>query len=273
VFLTGQAEIERAVARLNAAVCALPEGAAADLLVLPLYAALPPELQLRVFRPPPPRASSPAAPAAAGGAQQQQQQQQQQRQRQQAVRRCIVATNVAETSITVEGVVYVVDSGVMKLKSYKAASGMDSLDVVAISRVQAAQRAGRAGRTRPGKVRALQRAQGVRACVIRARVLVSCRRARTPACAHPAPTHVRTHTRARARARVRSATACTRAGTTRPPCPTRRRPRSAAPAWRARCCSSRRCGCRGWTCCPLAFWTRLSRCVCGCVCAWCVHGR
>jgi hypothetical protein len=60
---------------------------------------------------------------------------------------------VAETSITVEGVVYVVDGGVMKLKTYNAATGMDSLDVTAISRVQAAQRAGRAGRTRPGKVR------------------------------------------------------------------------------------------------------------------------
>jgi ATP-dependent RNA helicase DHX8/PRP22 len=123
VFLTGQAEIDKAVAKLNAAVCSLPEGSAGDLLVLPLYAALPPELQLRVFRPPQP-----------------------------GVRRCIVATNVAETSITVEGVVYVVDSGVMKLKSYNAGTGMDSLEVVAISRVQAAQRAGRAGRTRPGKV-------------------------------------------------------------------------------------------------------------------------
>lgn len=123
VFLTGQAEIDKAVARLNTAVCALPEGSAGDLLVLPLYAALPPELQLRVFRPPQP-----------------------------GVRRCIIATNVAETSITVEGVVYVVDSGVMKLKTYSASTGMDSLDVTAISRVQAAQRAGRAGRTRPGKV-------------------------------------------------------------------------------------------------------------------------
>lgn len=124
MFLTGQAEIDKAVSKLNAAVCGLPEGSAGDLLVLPLYAALPPELQLRVFRAPQP-----------------------------GVRRCIIATNVAETSITVEGVVYVVDSGVMKLKSYNASTGMDSLDVVAISRVQAAQRAGRAGRTRPGKVR------------------------------------------------------------------------------------------------------------------------
>lgn len=52
----------------------------------------------------------------------------------------------------VEGVVYVVDSGVVKQKHYHPGSGMDSLDVVPISRVQATQRAGRAGRTRPGKV-------------------------------------------------------------------------------------------------------------------------
>jgi HrpA-like RNA helicase len=74
VFLTGQAEIEKAVNAINDAVCALPEGSASDLLVLPLYASLPPELQLRVFR---------AGPEGA--------------------RRCIVATNVAETSITGEG--------------------------------------------------------------------------------------------------------------------------------------------------------------------------
>lgn len=53
----------------------------------------------------------------------------------------------------VEGVVYVIDSGVVKQKHYHPGSGMDSLDVVPISRVQATQRAGRAGRTRPGKVR------------------------------------------------------------------------------------------------------------------------
>lgn len=75
MFLTGQAEIDKAVAKLNNAVSTLPEGSAGDLLVLPLYAALPPELQLRVFRP--------AAPG---------------------VRRCIIATNVAETSITGVGV-------------------------------------------------------------------------------------------------------------------------------------------------------------------------
>eukprot|EP00878_Enallax_costatus_P040012 GHUV01045974.1.p1 GENE.GHUV01045974.1~~GHUV01045974.1.p1 ORF type:complete len:104 (+),score=30.24 GHUV01045974.1:760-1071(+) len=76
VFLTGQAEIDKAVQRLTRDVCTLPAGTCGELLVLPLYAALPPELQLRVFRP-----------------------------GQEGVRRCIVATNVAETSITGQHVV------------------------------------------------------------------------------------------------------------------------------------------------------------------------
>jgi hypothetical protein len=54
--------------------------------------------------------------------------------------------------LSVDGVVYVVDSGVVKQKSYNPSTGMDALEVVPISRVQATQRAGRAGRTRPGKV-------------------------------------------------------------------------------------------------------------------------
>ncbi|KAI7748719.1 hypothetical protein M8C21_022259 [Ambrosia artemisiifolia] len=79
-------------------------------------------LEVRVFSPPPPNC-----------------------------RRFIVATNIAETSLTVDGVVYVIDSGYVKQRQYNPSSGMYSLDVVQISRVQANQRAGRAGRTRPGK--------------------------------------------------------------------------------------------------------------------------
>lgn len=71
MFLTGQAEIDKAVKQLNDAVRSLPADACGDLVVLPLYAALPPEMQARVFAPPPP-----------------------------GVRRCIVATNIAETSVT-----------------------------------------------------------------------------------------------------------------------------------------------------------------------------
>ncbi|KAG1663950.1 hypothetical protein FOA52_001076 [Chlamydomonas sp. UWO 241] len=124
VFLTGQAEIEKAIARINTEVANLPAGSAGPLLALPLHASLPPDMQVRVFR-----------------------------KAQEGVRRVIVATNVAETSVTVEGVVYVVDSGVVKQKHYQPATGMDSLDVVPHSRVGATQRAGRAGRTRPGMVR------------------------------------------------------------------------------------------------------------------------
>lgn len=65
-----------------------------DLMVLPLYAALPMELQARVFVPPP-----------------------------EGCRRCIVATNIAETSITVDGVVYVVDPGMCKEKEYDPKTG------------------------------------------------------------------------------------------------------------------------------------------------------
>ncbi|DBA88218.1 TPA: hypothetical protein ACH3X1_016577 [Trebouxia sp. C0004] len=122
IFLTGQAEIDKAVKMLHEEVGSQPEGTCGDMLVLPIYAALPPELQARVFAPGPPNC-----------------------------RRVIVATNIAETSITVEGVVYVIDPGLVKQKSHNPHTGMDSLEVVPISRVQAVQRAGRAGRTCPGK--------------------------------------------------------------------------------------------------------------------------
>lgn len=88
VFLTGQQEIEKACRKLNEMVCSLPAGSCGDLVVLPVYAALPPELQARVFAPAPP-----------------------------GCRRCIVATNIAETSITVDGVVYVIDPGFVKQKA------------------------------------------------------------------------------------------------------------------------------------------------------------
>ncbi|CAD7701127.1 unnamed protein product [Ostreobium quekettii] len=122
VFLTGQAEIQKAVELLNKAVADLPEDTCDALQVLPLYAALPMEQQSLVFSPTP-----------------------------EGCRRCVVATNIAETSITVNNVVYVVDPGTVKQKSYNPLTGMGSLEVVTISHVQAKQRAGRAGRTQPGK--------------------------------------------------------------------------------------------------------------------------
>ncbi len=117
VFLTGQEEID-ALARL------LRDRAAAaslSLLVAPLYAALPPEQQMQVFEP---------APA--------------------GMRKCVLATNIAETSLTLPGVRYVVDPGLAKQRSFNARSGVDTLAVAPISQAAARQRAGRAGREAPG---------------------------------------------------------------------------------------------------------------------------
>jgi ATP-dependent helicase HrpB len=66
-------------------------------------------------------------------------------------KRIILATNVAETSVTIEGVKVVVDSGLVRQSSYDVARGFDSLGVVKIARAAADQRAGRAGRTGPGR--------------------------------------------------------------------------------------------------------------------------
>ncbi|WCJ38716.1 RNA helicase family protein [Euphorbia peplus] len=122
IFMTGQDDIDKLVSKLEDRVQSLEEGSCLDAIILPLHGSLPPEMQVRVFTPPPPNC-----------------------------RRFIVATNIAETSLTVDGVVYVIDSGYVKQRQYNPLTGMYSLDVVQISKVQAKQRAGRAGRTRPGK--------------------------------------------------------------------------------------------------------------------------
>jgi HrpA-like RNA helicase len=67
------------------------------------------------------------------------------------VRKIVFSTNIAETSLTIEGIVYVIDSGFVKQSGYDPRRGIGSLSVVPISRANAVQRAGRAGRTRPGK--------------------------------------------------------------------------------------------------------------------------
>jgi pre-mRNA-splicing factor ATP-dependent RNA helicase DHX38/PRP16 len=110
-----------------------------QLLVLPMYGAclrarrckahcvpaatLPADMQLRIFQPAKP-----------------------------GQRKCVVSTNVAETSLTVDGIRYVVDSGFTKTNVYNPKLGMDSLRLVPISRAAANQRAGRAGRTQEGCV-------------------------------------------------------------------------------------------------------------------------
>ena len=65
-------------------------------------------------------------------------------------RRIVLATNVAETSVTVEGITGVVDSGLARMQTFDPAVGMDRLELGPIARDAADQRAGRAGRTRPG---------------------------------------------------------------------------------------------------------------------------
>lgn len=63
-----------------------------------------------------------------------------------------MATNIAEASVTIEGVVYVIDCGFVKMKGYSPATGLESLVVTPVSQASANQRAGRAGRMRSGKV-------------------------------------------------------------------------------------------------------------------------
>lgn len=120
VFLTGQEEIEDAVSLLREKSGRL--GAAmSEMLLCPLYSALSPEQQAQAFRAAPPRC-----------------------------RKIVLATNIAETSLTIENITYVIDCGFSKQNFFDASSHMESLKVTPISKANALQRAGRAGRTRPG---------------------------------------------------------------------------------------------------------------------------
>lgn len=91
------------------------------LYVLPLYSLLPTKEQMKVFKEPP-----------------------------KGSRMCIVATNVAETSLTIPGVRYVVDCGRVKERKYNTSNGVQSFEIGWISKASADQRSGRAGRTGPG---------------------------------------------------------------------------------------------------------------------------
>ena len=130
LFLTGEEEIEDTVRKINLEVDEMiREADAGPLKVYPLYGTLPPMLQQRIFEPAPPPYRSGGRPG----------------------RKCIVSTNIAETSLTIDGIVYVVDPGFSKQKVYNPRARVESLLVSPISRASAQQRAGRAGRTRPGK--------------------------------------------------------------------------------------------------------------------------
>lgn len=121
IFLTGQETVETLESLIKA--CAVDIGPEVPkLLVLPLFAALPQSAQQQVFQPTPPK-----------------------------TRKIIIATNIAETSVTVSGVRYVIDCGKAKIKQFRARIGLDSLLVKPISKSAAIQRKGRAGREGPGQ--------------------------------------------------------------------------------------------------------------------------
>lgn len=120
VFMTGQEDIEitcEVIAERLTQLDSPPK-----LAILPIYSQMPADLQAKIFD------------KAEGGA-----------------RKVIVATNIAETSLTVDGIMYVVDAGYSKLKVYNPRMGMDALQITPISQASASQRSGRAGRTGPGK--------------------------------------------------------------------------------------------------------------------------
>uniref|UniRef100_A0A1B0G6Z8 RNA helicase n=1 Tax=Glossina morsitans morsitans TaxID=37546 RepID=A0A1B0G6Z8_GLOMM len=127
MFLTGQEEIEEACKRIKREIDNLGSEIG-ELKCIPLYSTLPPNLQQRIFEAPPPRNAS----GAIG-------------------RKVVVSTNIAETSLTIDGVVFVIDPGFAKQKVYNPRIRVESLLVSPISKASAQQRAGRAGRTRPGK--------------------------------------------------------------------------------------------------------------------------
>ncbi|ESQ33538.1 hypothetical protein EUTSA_v10006650mg [Eutrema salsugineum] len=121
VFFTGQEEIETAEEILKHRIRGLGTKIR-ELIICPIYANLPSELQAKIFEPTP-----------------------------EGARKVVLATNIAETSLTIDGIKYVVDPGFSKMKSYNPRTGMESLLITPISKASATQRAGRAGRTSAGK--------------------------------------------------------------------------------------------------------------------------
>ncbi|XP_076046132.1 ATP-dependent RNA helicase l(1)G0007 [Oratosquilla oratoria] len=119
IFMPGQEDIEVTCELIVEKLDEIDN--APQLGVLPIYSQLPSDLQAKIFQKAP-----------------------------DGLRKCVVATNIAETSLTVDGIKYVVDSGYCKLKVFNPRVGMDGLQIYPVSQANANQRMGRAGRTGPG---------------------------------------------------------------------------------------------------------------------------
>jgi HrpA-like RNA helicase len=122
-FLTGQAEIELACRQLTEAYEEKTSKEERNLLIYPIYSTLDSHAQTSIFKETP-----------------------------KGKRKIVIATNIAQTSITIPGIRFVIDCGFVKQKMFDPKTGMDALMVVPISKSAATQRAGRAGRTDTGKV-------------------------------------------------------------------------------------------------------------------------
>lgn len=117
--MTGQEDVEMTCYLIAERLAQLGDDVP-PLNILPIYSQLPSDLQAKIFE-------------------------------KSDIRKVIVATNIAETSLTVDGILYVIDTGFCKLKVYNPKISMDALQIFPESRANANQRAGRAGRTGPGQ--------------------------------------------------------------------------------------------------------------------------
>ena len=122
IFMTGQEDVLCTTHTIRQRLHDYLPKLSESLVILPVYALLSSKEQAEIFRSTPP-----------------------------GKRKCIVATNIAETSLTIDGVKFVIDCGYAKVKVYRPSIGISLLEIYPISKAQANQRSGRAGRTCPGK--------------------------------------------------------------------------------------------------------------------------
>ncbi|GAV51942.1 hypothetical protein ZYGR_0AF04140 [Zygosaccharomyces rouxii] len=129
IFMTGQEDIEATNDALREKLIEIYSKSMGitrydeinNIEIFPIYSALPADVQGRIFK-----------------------------KLESGKRKIVISTNIAETSLTIDGIRYVVDCGFSKLKVYNPKIGLDSLTITPISRANADQRSGRAGRTGPG---------------------------------------------------------------------------------------------------------------------------